>query len=107
MTLAELGFYRTNFVKNHTYKVYDHPAYTNPQLIGNITRSVLAKVDPTAIKGDPDKLAKRLYDLANLEDPPLHILLGQEGAMLQPHLDKCAAERKKYASWMDGLSFDE
>jgi hypothetical protein len=53
ITLAEMGFFRTNFVKNHTYSVYDHPAYTNPQLLGNITRSMLTKVDPSIIKGIP------------------------------------------------------
>ncbi|KAJ6551114.1 hypothetical protein B0H19DRAFT_1263811 [Mycena capillaripes] len=32
ITLAEMGFFRTNFVKNHTYTVYTHPAYTAPTL---------------------------------------------------------------------------
>jgi len=108
ITLAEMGYFRTNFVKNHTYKVYEHPAYTNPNLIGNITRDMLAKVDPTIIKGDPDKLAKRLYELANLADPPLRVMLGAEGPiMLKPKLEKDAAEREKYAAWADGLTFDE
>ncbi|TDL15493.1 NAD(P)-binding protein [Rickenella mellea] len=108
VTLAEMGFFRTNFVKNHTYKVYTHPAYTNPQILGNITRSMLAKVDPTMIKGDPDKLAKRLYELANVQDPPLRVLLGLEGpAMLIPKLEKDASEREKYKSWAEGLAFDE
>lgn len=103
-----MGYFRTNFVKNHTYKVYEHPAYTNPNLIGNITRDMLAKVDPTMIKGDPDKLAKRLYELANLADPPLRVMLGAEGPiMLKPKLEKDAAEREKYAAWADGLTFDE
>jgi len=108
ITLAEMGFFRTNFVKNHTYTVYSHPAYTNPQLIGNITRSWLTNVDPTAIKGDPNKLAKRLYELATLADPPLRVMLGVEGpAMLKPKLEKDAAEREKYAAWAEGLNFDE
>lgn len=108
ITLAEMGFFRTNFVKNHTYSVYSHPAYTNPNCLGNITRAMLAKVDPSMIKGDPDKLAKRLHELANLEDPPLHVLLGMEGPMmLKPKQEKDAAEREKYASWAEGLNFDE
>jgi len=108
ISLAEMGFFRTNFVKNHTYTLYEHPAYTNPQILGNITRSMLATVDPSMIKGDPDKLAKRLYELANLADPPLRVMLGLEGpAMLKPKLEKDAAEREKYASWAEGLTFDE
>jgi len=108
ISLAEMGFFRTNFVKNHTYSVYEHPAYANPQLLGNVTRSMLANVDPSMIKGDPDKLAKRLYELANLADPPLRIMLGLEGpAMLKPKLERDAAEREKYASWAEGLTFDE
>jgi short-subunit dehydrogenase len=108
ISLAEMGFFRTNFVKNHTYTVYEHPAYTNPQLLGNITRSMLANVDPSVIKGDPDKLAKRLYELANLADPPLRVMLGLEGpALLQPKLQKDSTEREKYASWAEGLTFDE
>jgi len=103
-----LGFFRTNFVKNHTYSVYEHPAYTNPELLGNVTRSVLVNLDPSIIKGDPDKLAKRLYELANLVDPPLHVLLGHESpALLNPKLERDAAEREKYASWAEGLGFDE
>lgn len=103
-----MGFFRTNFVKNRTYTVYSHPAYTNPQLLGNITRSMLENVDPKIIKGDPDKLAKRLYELATLADPPLRVMLGAEGpVMLKPKLEKDAAEREKYAAWAQGLSFDE
>jgi hypothetical protein len=103
-----MGFFRTNFVKSHTYTIYSHPAYTNPQLLGNITRGMLTDLDPSVIKGDPDKLAKRLYELANLADPPLRVMLGLEGpAMFKPKLEKDAAEREKYASWAEGLTFDE
>jgi len=108
ISLAEMGFFRTNFVKNLTFPVYTHPAYTNPQLVGNLTRSMLVDMDPTVIKGDPDKLARRLYELANVADPPLRVMLGLEGpAMLKPKLEKDAAEREKYASWAEGLAFDE
>jgi len=109
ITLAELGFYRTNFVKNHTYSVYSHPAYeSNPDLVGSQTRTMLAKVDPSMIKGDPDKLAKRLFELSQLEEPPLRVLLGAEGpAMWGPKLEADEKERKKYAEWADGLTFDE
>ncbi|KAF7369265.1 putative NAD-P-binding protein [Mycena venus] len=108
ITLAEMGFFRTNFVKNHTYAVYTHPAYTAPSLLGNVTRAMLADVDPKMIKGDPDKLARRLYELAVLDDPPLHVMLGAEGpAMLKPKLAKDENEREKYAQWAYGLEFDE
>ncbi|KAJ7489093.1 NAD(P)-binding protein [Mycena latifolia] len=108
ITLAEMGFFRTNFVKNHTYSVYSHPAYTAPTLLGNVTRAMLANVDPSMIKGDPDKLARRLYELANLAEPPLRVMLGAEGpAMLAPKLEKDAKEREKYAEWAQGLAFDE
>ncbi|KAJ7779141.1 hypothetical protein B0H16DRAFT_1711495 [Mycena metata] len=108
ITLAEMGFFRTNFVKNHTYKVYTHPAYTAPTLLGNVTRAMLADVDPEMIKGDPDKLARRLYELARLDDPPLRVMLGAEGpAMLMPKLAQDEKEREKYADWAQGLSFDE
>jgi hypothetical protein len=101
-----MGFFLSNMMKYQTYTVYQHPAYTNPQLLGNGMRSWLAKVD-TPIKGDPDKLAKRLYDLANLSEPPLRVLLGSEGpVMMTPKLGRDAAEREKYASWAEGLTFD-
>ncbi|KAK7052070.1 putative NAD-P-binding protein [Favolaschia claudopus] len=107
ITLAEMGFFRTNFVKNHTYKVYSHPAYTAPNLLGNVTRAMLAEVDPQMIKGDPDKLARRLYELARLDDPPLHVMLGAEGpAMLPTKLEKDEKEREKYSQWAFGLEFD-
>jgi hypothetical protein len=35
-------------------------------------------------------------------------MLGLEGPiMLKPKLEKDAAEREKYASWAEGLNFDE
>ncbi|KAJ6598162.1 hypothetical protein DFH09DRAFT_53830 [Mycena vulgaris] len=108
ITLAEMGFFRTNFVKNHTYTVYTHPAYTAPTLLGNVTRTMLKDVDPKMIKGDPDKLARRLVELAALEEPPLRVMLGAEGpAMLAPKLAKDAKEREQYADWAHGLTFDE
>ncbi|KAJ7097524.1 hypothetical protein C8R44DRAFT_717153 [Mycena epipterygia] len=108
ITLAEMGFFRTNFVKNHTYSVYAHPAYTAPTLLGNVTRAMLAVVDPSMIKGDPDKLARRLYELSRLDDPPVRVMLGAEGpAMLAPKLAKDEKEREKYADWAYGLEFDE
>ncbi|KAJ7040921.1 hypothetical protein C8F04DRAFT_184346 [Mycena alexandri] len=108
ITLAEMGFFRTNFVKNHTYTVYTHPAYTAPTLLGNVTRAMLADIDPRMINGDPDKLARRLYELARLDDPPLRVMLGTEGpAMLMPKLAKDQKEREKYADWAQGLNFDD
>lgn len=70
ISIAEMGFFRTNFVKNLTEFTTGTPPTRTPQLVGNVTHSWLAKVDPTAIKGDPDKLVKRLYELGNLVDPP-------------------------------------
>ncbi|KAJ6606883.1 hypothetical protein B0H10DRAFT_2074180 [Mycena sp. CBHHK59/15] len=108
ITLAEMGFFRTNLIKNHTYEVYTHPAYKSPQLVGNVIRAMLVGADPSVIKGDPDKLAPRLYELARLADPPLRVLLGVEGPpMLKARLERDAAEREKYASWAEGLNFDE
>jgi NAD(P)-dependent dehydrogenase (short-subunit alcohol dehydrogenase family) len=110
ITLADLGFFRTNFVKNHTYPVYSHPAYTNPNLLGNITRAMIGNVDPTMIKGDPDKLAKRIYEVSKIEEGevPVRILLGEEApAMLGPKLEADAKSREKWASWVGGLKFDE
>ena len=50
----------------------DHPRRNGSHLLGVRTpgsaRSMLTKVDPSMIKGDPDKLAKRLYELANIAD---------------------------------------
>ncbi|KAJ7722897.1 NAD(P)-binding protein [Mycena maculata] len=108
ITLAEMGFFRTNLVKNHTYTVYAHPAYTDPALLGNVTRAMLADLDPMMITGDPDKLAHRLYELARLDDPPLRVMLGKEGpTMLAPKLAKDLQEREKYKEWAYGLEFDE
>ncbi|KAJ6564628.1 hypothetical protein B0H19DRAFT_884047, partial [Mycena capillaripes] len=82
----------------------NHPAYTAPMLLGNVTRAMLANIDPKILKGDPDKLARRLHKLARLEDPPLRVVLGAEGpAMLGPKLAKDEQEKEKYAQWAYGL----
>ncbi|KAJ7843049.1 hypothetical protein B0H14DRAFT_3109212 [Mycena olivaceomarginata] len=100
ITLAEMGVFRTNLVKNHTFPVYTHPAYTAPTLLGNVTRAVLTNLDPEIIKGDPDKLARRLYELAMLDDPPMRVMLGADGpAMLSP---KLARTRKRGRSMRSG-----
>ena len=82
ISITAMGFFRMHFVKNLTYKVYDwHPTYTNPSAC-NVTRSWLAKVDPTAIKGDPDKLVKLPYEPGNLMDPPFRVMLSLEGLVI-------------------------
>src|ERR1700675_2746681 len=99
-----MGYFRTNFVKYHTFPVYTHPAYTNPHLLGNMVRTMLG--GPSVVKGDPDKVAKRLYELANLADPPLHLQLGHDAqALLKAKLERDAAEREKYVSWSEDLNF--
>jgi len=67
---------------------------------------MLADVDPAIIKGDPDQLAKRLYELAQLDDPPTRIFLGEEGpALWGKKMEEDKVERKKWESWAYGLTF--
>ncbi|KAJ7677921.1 NAD(P)-binding protein [Mycena polygramma] len=108
LTLAEMGVFRTNLVKSHTYTVYSHPAYSAPTLLGNVVREMLTDIDPKMIKGDPDKLARRIYELSTLEDPPLRVMLGADApASLEAKLARDQKEREKYAQWAYGLDFDE
>ena len=85
-----------------------HPAYvseTSPtimarKMLGNVAEAMGKKTG----LGDPAKGAQKIYDLSQLPDPPLRLLLGQDANhYVGEYLAKLTREIEQYASWSDDL----
>ena len=85
-----------------------HPAYaseTNPAaLIRKYFSSGKDKEGLKARWSDPVKGVQKIYDLSQLPDPPLRLLLGQDANhYVGQYLAKLTREIEQYASWSDDL----
>ncbi len=95
VTVIEPGFFRTNFMDNHSL------ARTGQQ-IGDYTETV-GKTRIFAVEGnhgqpgDPAKLAQALLQLANAAKPPLRLTLGTDA--LKRIAEKSSFVAKETAEW--------
>ena len=85
-----------------------HPAYvseTNPAVL--IRKYFSSGKDKEGLKArwsDPVKGVQKIYDLSQLPDPPLRLLLGQDANhYVGQYLAKLTREIEQYASWSDDL----
>ncbi|KAM5545862.1 hypothetical protein V8D89_000900 [Ganoderma adspersum] len=88
-----------------------HPAYateTNPAaLIRKYFSSGMDKEGLKARWSDPVKGVQKIYELSQLPDPPLRLLLGQDANhYVGEYLAKLTREIEQYASWSDDLRHD-
>ena len=61
-----------------------------------------------APSGDVNKAVVVIYNLASVQDPPLHLPLGENAiGHLRKKLADLAADTDKYESWSQGLSKDD
>lgn len=82
-----------------------HPAYTRPDLGSNIVRGQIANAPNTS--ADPEKAVKKIYELAQLPDPPLRFLIGKDAiAISRQHSKSVWEDADKYESWSEGLEFE-
>ena len=107
VSIVEMGQFRTNFGTNA--KVFSHPAYeSDPSLPSVQFRRRITTMGPNGSKGDPAKLAKKIVQLSNLENPPLRVIIGENVQKIaQQKWDRDAKEREQYTSWSDDVTFDE
>ena len=55
---------------------------------------------------DPVKAAKRLYELAHLENPPLRFVAGMDAIeVIRDQLEKVKLDVDRYESWSEGLEY--
>lgn len=103
VTVIEPGAFRTKFVGN----VEAGEIGEEYQATVGETAKMLQGFEGTA-PGDPRKAAEVLYQLFEMEQPPLRILLGKDAyGWGLPKLEGMVAEIKKYESLTTSTDFEE
>ncbi|KAI1793784.1 NAD(P)-binding protein [Ganoderma leucocontextum] len=89
-----------------------HPAYADDANPAAITRKLFGgaigdKVYMKARWSDPVKGVQKIYELSELSDPPLRLLLGKDAHQYVGHyVTQLTREIAEYASWSDGLRYE-
>ncbi|THG96423.1 hypothetical protein EW026_g5403 [Hermanssonia centrifuga] len=105
ITLVEFGGFETKG-RDNMVQVPAHAAYLKPSLVSAATRSYLLNTS-VRIGGDAVKAIAKVYDLAQLENPPLRLPLGKDTvAGFREKLAKIVADVDRYESWSEGLTAD-
>ena len=91
--------------------VPQHPAYASESNAAAFVRGMYSEsVDRAAVMrqgGDPAQAVKRVYELSQLPDPPLRLLLGEDvNMMFKEWLAQVGREIDAYAAWSDDLGYD-
>ena len=93
VTVVAPGFFRTSFLEEGSYQEAKNtiPEYNAEE------RKIALKQMNGKQPGDPDKLAAALVNIAEEENPPVHLLMGPDAwQMLE---DKRKAEREEFETW--------
>lgn len=106
LTLIEPGAFRTKFGATSLDKAATQNTETYDETAGGIRNflSDLNGVEP----GDPERAANIIVQIAELEQPPLHLVLGRKA--LQDAKDKLGAQLSSIEKWSDvtiSADFDE
>ncbi len=89
-----------------------HPAYAGQANPAAVMRKYFSEgsVDKETMKthwSDPVKGVQKVYELSQLSDPPLRLLLGKDAHIyVAEYLGQLTREVEQYASWSDGLAFE-
>ncbi|KAI0773187.1 NAD-P-binding protein [Trametes elegans] len=106
ITLIPLGGFVTKAVSTSMVKLPPHPAYLKPGLPSTLSRQAVLAGTPD-VKGDTAKAAQALYRLSELQDPPMHLVLGKDAIILaRKQWETFSAEIDQYEAWSDGLEKD-
>ena len=102
-----LGSYKTNGLQSAVHLPL-HPAYNKPGLPAIALREFVDKVDSAQITlGDPDKAAMKSFELSQLPDPPLRLVLGQDAlAMVRAQIGKLVKDADASEDWSKDLTFE-
>jgi len=75
VTVVAPGAFRTNFLNKDSINIAQHtiPEYTAMHNAQNLLIEKNGKQS-----GDPEKAARAIIDVANMENPPLYLLLGED-----------------------------
>jgi len=76
VTIVSPGYFRTNFLSGTSLNIPQHqiPEYENVRAVQSTHQNSYNGNQP----GDPEKAAAALIEVANQQNPPLHLFLGQD-----------------------------
>jgi len=97
VTAVEPGYFRTNFLDGSSLTTAKHVIADYAGTSGNM-RSFAAEVSYKQ-PGDPKKLAKAIIKVAEAEQPPVHLPLGND--TLKAYRTKTAAFELDIQDWLD------
>jgi len=105
ISLVEPGGFKTDGASRSAIKLPLHPAYDNPALPATIFRGYLAKDQNSG--GDPNKAVAKWYELAQLPDPPMRLVLGKDAiGVVRAHITKLTEDVNAKEDWSDDLTFN-
>jgi NAD(P)-dependent dehydrogenase (short-subunit alcohol dehydrogenase family) len=99
-TVVAPGFFRTNFLDESSLISSKQVIADYSETVGAM-RGFAAKANRQQ-PGDPEKLAQAFVKLANAENPPVHLLLGND--TLKRFREKTAAVEQDIANWYDTVT---
>ncbi|THG94377.1 hypothetical protein EW026_g7084 [Hermanssonia centrifuga] len=105
ITLVEFGGFETRG-RDSLVRAPPHAAYLKPSLASAASRSYLLNKN-VRISGDAGKAIAKVYNLAQLEDPPLRLPLGNDAVTgFREKVAKILTDVDKYKSWSEGLAIN-
>lgn len=104
VTVVAPGFFRTDFLNKGTNLVCKNPIpeYHMDTLLNWLNENNGKQA------GDPNKLANHLIEITHLENPPIHLLMGQDAYQIVA--EKRKVEQKEFEEWKNitfSTNFDE
>lgn len=100
VTAVEPGYFRTDFLDSSSLNTIDHVIAAYAPTVGKM-RTRAAEVNKKQ-PGDPQKLAEALLQIAQSENPPLHLPLGKDS--LGAYQAKTANFAKDIENWQDVIT---
>jgi len=103
ITLLEPSGFKTS-AGSYIIRTPIHPAYDDPSQVPYQFRKAL---DGLLERGDPDKAARIIYQLAAHPEPPFCLPLGKDALeVIREKLSSATTEVERFASWSDDLALD-
>ena len=95
VTSAAPGLFRTNFTASDSYQVSNIKLGAYDETVGSV-RENMSRFDRTQ-PGDPAKLAQVILEVADSENPPLHLPIGKDA--INSYRTKVAQMDAELAEW--------
>ncbi|MDC2215958.1 SDR family NAD(P)-dependent oxidoreductase [Bacteroides thetaiotaomicron] len=104
VTVVAPGFFRTDFLNKGTNLICKNPIpeYHMDTLLNWLNENNGKQA------GDPNKLANHLIEITHLENPPIHLLMGQDAYQIVA--EKRKVEQEEFEEWKNitfSTNFDE